>query len=181
VAARRITVKPVRSICLTPISAEGFEDREACLRGRRRPSLVQFRVTESLLMSDPEGRGANAAGTEGLRREDFSVDDFAPATRVSPTQALSDRCAQDRPSFVRDITHRPEDAMITPRSWLWLTALKLKVVGRGVETRSSSSARRQRCDEIQGYHSRCRTTPTSAPGSEGIRINSPGTSPSRPQ
>jgi EAL domain-containing protein (putative c-di-GMP-specific phosphodiesterase class I) len=116
-------------------------------------SLIQFELTESLLMKDPE----SAARTlEGLKASGVavSVDDFGTGysslayLRRFPLDALK----IDR-AFVRDVTIDPEDAAITFAIIGLAHSLKLKVIAEGVETQEQLDLLSAHgCDEIQGYH-----------------------------
>jgi len=117
------------------------------------PSLIQFELTESLLMRDTE---AAARTLRGLKESGvkLSVDDFG--TGYSSLAYLKrfpiDTLKIDR-AFIRDVTTNPEDAAITLAIIGLAHSLKLKVVAEGVETEDqldflSSHA----CDEMQGYY-----------------------------
>jgi diguanylate cyclase (GGDEF)-like protein/PAS domain S-box-containing protein len=117
------------------------------------PSLVQFELTESLLMSDPEGAARTLRGLKdsGVK---ISVDDFG--TGYSSLAYLKrfpiDALKIDH-SFIRDITTDPEDSMITLAIIGLAHSLKLKVVAEGVETREQLDLLAANgCDEIQGYY-----------------------------
>ncbi|TMG76045.1 MAG: EAL domain-containing protein [Betaproteobacteria bacterium] len=157
-----LAVKPVT----VNVSARQFQqkDFEAVVRrilGKARvdPSLVQFELTESLLMSDPESaaRTLRDLRDSGAR---ISVDDFG--TGYSSLAYLKrfpiDALKIDH-SFIRDITTDPEDAMITLAIIALAHSLKLKVVAEGVETREQLELLAANgCDEVQGYHFSAPTT-----------------------
>ncbi len=142
------------------LSARQFQqkDFEAVVRRILRetrvdPSLVQFELTESLLMIDPEGAARTLRGLKdsGLK---ISVDDFG--TGYSSLAYLKrfpiDSLKIDR-TFVRDITTDPEDATITLAIIGLAHNLRLKVVAEGVETREQLDLlAADGCDEIQGYY-----------------------------
>jgi diguanylate cyclase (GGDEF)-like protein/PAS domain S-box-containing protein len=117
------------------------------------PSLIQFELTESLLMKDPEGA---ARTLRGLKRAGamISVDDFG--TGYSSLAYLKrfpiDALKIDR-AFVRDVTTDPEDAAITLAIIGLAHGLKLKVVAECVETESQLNfLATHGCDEMQGYY-----------------------------
>src|SRR5258706_4257972 len=157
---------PVKPVTVN-LSARQFQqkDFEATVRHVLRgagvdPSLVQFELTESLLMSDPEGAARTLRGLKdsGVK---ISVDDFG--TGYSSLAYLKrfpiDALKIDH-SFVRDITTDPEDAMIALAIIGLAPSLKLKVVAEGVETREQLELLAANgCDEIQGYHFSVPTTP----------------------
>jgi diguanylate cyclase (GGDEF)-like protein/PAS domain S-box-containing protein len=157
-----LAVKPVT----VNLSARQFQqkDFEAAVRRVLREtrvdsSLIQFELTESLLMSDPEGAARTLRGLKdsGLK---ISVDDFG--TGYSSLAYLKrfpiDALKIDR-TFVRDITTDPEDATITLAIIGLAHNLRLKVVAEGVETREQLDLlAADGCDEIQGYHFSVPTT-----------------------
>jgi len=123
------------------------------------PSLVQFELTESLLMSDPQGAARTLRGLKdsGVK---ISVDDFG--TGYSSLAYLKrfpiDALKIDH-SFIRDITTDPEDAMITLAIIGLAHSLRLKVVAEGVETQEQLELLAANgCDEIQGYYFSIPTT-----------------------
>jgi CheY-like chemotaxis protein len=117
------------------------------------PALLHFEITESLLMSDPEGtertlRGLKAAGVK------LSVDDFG--TGYSSLAYLKrfplDELKVDR-AFIRDIVTDPDDAAITLAVISLAHSLKLRVVAEGVETEAQLNLLAlHSCDEMQGYY-----------------------------
>ncbi len=141
------------------LSARQFQqkDFEATVRGILQdggvdPSLVQFELTESLLMNDPAGAAGTLRGLKELGVT-ISVDDFG--TGYSSLAYLKrfplDALKIDR-SFVRDITTDPEDAAITMAIIGLAHSLKLKVVAEGVETAEQLALLAANgCDEMQGY------------------------------
>ena len=157
-----LAVKPVT----VNVSARQFQqkDFEATVRRVLREtrvdsSLIQFELTESLLMSDPEGAARTLRGLKdsGLR---IAVDDFG--TGYSSLAYLKrfpiDALKIDR-TFVRDITTDPEDATITLAIIGLAHNLKLRVIAEGVETREQLDLlAADGCDEIQGYYFSVPTT-----------------------
>jgi diguanylate cyclase (GGDEF)-like protein/PAS domain S-box-containing protein len=157
---------PVKPVTVN-LSARQFQqkDFEATVRHVLReagvdPSLVQFELTESLLMSDPEGAARTLRGLKdsGVR---ISVDDFGTGysslayLRRFPIDSLKIDY-----SFIRDITTDPEDAMITLAIIGLGHSLRLKVVAEGVETQEQLELLAANgCDEIQGYRFSVPTTP----------------------
>jgi diguanylate cyclase (GGDEF)-like protein/PAS domain S-box-containing protein len=117
------------------------------------PRLVEFELTESLLMSHAEKsiailRRLKAHGI-GLSIDDFGTGYSSLAyLRRFPIDALK----IDR-AFIRDITTNADDAAITAAIISLAHSLKLKVVAEGVETAEQLAfLREQHCDEIQGYY-----------------------------
>jgi diguanylate cyclase (GGDEF)-like protein/PAS domain S-box-containing protein len=116
------------------------------------PSMIEFEITESLLMSDPEA----AARTLGSLRESgvrLSMDDFG--TGYSSLGYLKrfpiDTLKIDR-TFVHDITTDADGATLIRAIIHLAQNLRLKVVAEGVETEGQLAFLRSNgCDEMQGY------------------------------
>jgi EAL domain-containing protein (putative c-di-GMP-specific phosphodiesterase class I) len=154
-----------KSGCVVPpvalnLSARQFQQKDLETVVRRvldesgvDPSLIQFELTESLLMKEPEA----AARTLALLKElgvMISVDDFGTGysslayLKRFPIDALKIDHA-----FVRDITTNREDAAITLAIISLAHSLKLKVVAEGVETEEQLRFLSEHaCDEMQGYY-----------------------------
>jgi len=116
------------------------------------PSLVEFEITESLLMKDPEGtaRTLSSLKESGVR---LSMDDFG--TGYSSLGYLKrfpiDTLKIDR-SFVHDISTDADGATLTRAIIHLAQNLRLKVVAEGVETEDQLAFLRDNgCDEMQGY------------------------------
>ncbi|HKW37297.1 MAG TPA: EAL domain-containing protein [Burkholderiales bacterium] len=157
---------PVRPVTVN-LSARQFQqkDFEATVRHALReaavdPALVQFELTESLLMSDPEGAARTLRGLKdsGVK---ISVDDFGTGySSLAYLKRFPIDALKIDYSFVRDITTDPEDAMITLAIIGLAHNLKLKVVAEGVETQEQLELLAANgCDEIQGYRFSVPTTP----------------------
>ena len=117
------------------------------------PCLLEFELTESMLMGDPESavRILSCLKAQGMR---LSVDDFG--TGYSSLAYLKrfplDALKIDR-TFVRDLPDDADDAAITKAVISLAHSLNLKVVAEGVETVGHLDAlRAYGCDEIQGYY-----------------------------
>jgi len=116
------------------------------------PSLIEFEITESLLMNDPEG----AARTLHDLKEygvQLSMDDFG--TGYSSLGYLKrfpiDTLKIDR-TFVRDISTDADDATLTRAIINLAQNLRLNVVAEGVETDAQLAFLcLNGCDEMQGY------------------------------
>ncbi len=117
------------------------------------PSLMEFELTESMLMRDPAQSTAQLQRfrSYGVR---LSVDDFG--TGYSSLSYLSrfplDALKVDR-AFVNDLATNPDDAAIA-RAIIGLAhSLQLKVVAEGVETTEQLDILAGLgCDEIQGFY-----------------------------
>lgn len=117
------------------------------------PGLLEFELTESMLMRDPEEavRMLKMMRSYGVR---LSVDDFG--TGYSSLAYLKrfpiDALKIDR-AFIRDVTTDPDDASIALAIISMAHSLKLKVVAEGVETEAQLDfLRANACDEIQGFY-----------------------------
>jgi len=117
------------------------------------PRLIEFELTESMLMLDPEAAVLilRELKSQGMR---LSVDDFG--TGYSSLAYLKrfplDALKIDR-TFVRDLPDDADDAAITKAVISLAHSLNLKVVAEGVETVGHLNAlRAYGCDEIQGYY-----------------------------
>src|SRR5580765_5194636 len=117
------------------------------------PPLLQFELTESLLMADPEGAARTLLGLKELGVR-LSVDDFgtgysslAYLKRFAVNELKIDRV------FIRDIVGDPDDAAITLAIINLAHSLDLEVVAEGVETEAQVNFLRSHgCDQLQGYY-----------------------------
>jgi len=117
------------------------------------PALLEFELTESMLMADPESAVAIMRRIRelGIR---LSIDDFG--TGYSSLAYLKrfplDALKIDR-TFVRDLPHDSDDAAITKAVISLAHSLHLKVVAEGVENEAQlRQLQAFGCDQIQGYH-----------------------------
>jgi EAL domain-containing protein (putative c-di-GMP-specific phosphodiesterase class I)/ActR/RegA family two-component response regulator len=117
------------------------------------PGLLEFELTESLLMKDAEeaARSLNNMKAYGVR---LSVDDFG--TGYSSLAYLKrfplDTLKIDR-AFVRDVTVNPDDAAIAIAIINLAHSMQLTVVAEGVETAAQLNFLRERgCDDMQGFY-----------------------------
>ncbi|HZR68226.1 MAG TPA: PAS domain S-box protein [Burkholderiales bacterium] len=116
------------------------------------PKLLQFELTESLLMKEPEVAARTLRGLKEIGVT-LSVDDFG--TGYSSLSYLKrfpiDALKIDR-AFIRDVTVDPDDAAITFAIIGLAHSLKLKVIAEGVETRDQLDfLETHGCDEMQGF------------------------------
>jgi diguanylate cyclase (GGDEF)-like protein/PAS domain S-box-containing protein len=117
------------------------------------PALLEFELTESMLMTNPEGAVEILARIKALGIR-LSVDDFG--TGYSSLAYLKrfplDALKIDR-TFVRDLPDDPDDAAITKAVIRLAHSLSLKVVAEGVENVDQLRELEQYgCDQIQGYY-----------------------------
>jgi len=151
-----LAVKPVT----VNLSARQFQQRdfEAIVRRVLRetnvdPGMVQFELTETLLMSDPEGAARTLRGLKDTGLS-ISVDDFGTGySSLAYLKRFPIDALKIDGSFVRDITSDPEDAAIALAIIGLAHSLKLKVVAEGVETREQLELLASNgCDEMQGFY-----------------------------
>ena len=116
------------------------------------PAELEFELTESALMADPERAAAVLSQLDvmGLR---IAIDDFG--TGYSSLSYLkrfpADLVKIDR-SFVKGLPGDRDDAAITQAVIAMAHSLGLGVVAEGVETTAQlESLRRMGCDQAQGY------------------------------
>jgi diguanylate cyclase (GGDEF)-like protein/PAS domain S-box-containing protein len=117
------------------------------------PALLEFELTESMLMTNPEAAVEMLSRIKALGMR-LSVDDFG--TGYSSLAYLKrfplDALKIDR-TFVRDLPDDLDDAAITKAVIRLAHSLNLKVVAEGVETAAQLRELEQYgCDEIQGYY-----------------------------
>ncbi|MRW92462.1 EAL domain-containing protein [Duganella sp. FT80W] len=126
--------------------------REALMRHKTPPELLELELTETALMSNAERTITVLQHLKALGIK-VAIDDFG--TGYSSLAYLQrfpiDKLKIDI-AFVRDITTNPNDAAIALAIISMAHSLKLQVIAEGVETRAQLEyLRRSRCDEIQGY------------------------------
>jgi diguanylate cyclase (GGDEF)-like protein/PAS domain S-box-containing protein len=125
-----------------------------CMKSHRIESHhIEFELTESMVMDDPEQGSRNLQALKKLGLK-LSLDDFG--TGYSSLAYLKrfpfDFVKIDR-AFVTDITRSAEDAAIATAIIAMAHSLNLRVVAEGVETREQLEyLREHQCDELQGYY-----------------------------
>ena len=115
--------------------------------------LLELELTETLLMTSTDNtiaalRNLKAVGVQ------ISIDDFG--TGYSSLAYLRrfpvDKLKIDL-SFIRDVTHSPDDDSIVSAIIQMCHSLNLAVIAEGVETAPQLAfLRRHQCDQIQGYY-----------------------------
>jgi diguanylate cyclase (GGDEF)-like protein len=127
--------------------------RGALQDARLDPQFLEIELTESVVMTDPEG---TAAILEQLSRMGVlvSVDDFG--TGYSSMNYLRrfpiDKLKIDR-GFLKDLATSSDDAAIVRAIVSLAHSLRLKVVAEGVETPEQLRfLQTLGCDQYQGYH-----------------------------
>jgi diguanylate cyclase (GGDEF)-like protein/PAS domain S-box-containing protein len=116
------------------------------------PTLLEFEITESLLMRDPMQASRLLASLKdmGIR---LSVDDFGTGySSLSYLRRFAlDSLKIDR-SFVQDLPGDADVAAITRAIIAMAHSLRLKVIAEGVETEQQLNfLREEGCDEMQGF------------------------------
>jgi EAL domain-containing protein (putative c-di-GMP-specific phosphodiesterase class I) len=119
------------------------------------PALLEFELTESMVMHNVETAIATLQGLKSLGVA-LSVDDFGTGySSLSYLRQLPvDTLKIDR-SFVRDIGagENPDDGVIAQAIISLGHSLRLKVIAEGVETDAQLRFLRQHdCDEVQGFY-----------------------------
>jgi len=118
------------------------------------PSLLEFELTESMVMHNVEAAITTLQGLKSLGVA-LSVDDFGTGySSLSYLRQLPvDTLKIDR-SFVRDIGagENPDDGVIAQAIISLGHSLRLKVIAEGVETDAQLRfLKRHGCDELQGF------------------------------
>ncbi|HVQ62102.1 MAG TPA: EAL domain-containing protein, partial [Burkholderiales bacterium] len=117
------------------------------------PRLIEFEVTESMMMHEPEEavkllRDLKAVGVR------LTIDDFGTGySSLAYLKRLPIDCVKIDASFIRGIPVDASDVAITETVIAMSRSLGLKVVAEGVETRDQARFLEQRgCDEMQGFY-----------------------------
>jgi len=116
------------------------------------PTCVEFELTESSVMDDPESTISTFNEIHKLGIE-ISVDDFGTGySSLSYLRQLPLDCIQIDKSFTQDIGLDKNDEAIVKAIIALSHNLELKVVAEGVETEQQAAfLRKHRCDILQGY------------------------------
>ncbi|WP_229458342.1 EAL domain-containing protein [Massilia glaciei] len=127
--------------------------RAALARHAIAPALLELELTEGSLMTDPEHTIEVLTRLKALGIN-IAIDDFG--TGYSSLAYLKrfpiDKLKIDI-AFVRDVTTNPDDAAIALAIIGMAHSLHMRVIAEGVESQAQRAyLRRQRCDEIQGFH-----------------------------
>ncbi len=145
--AVNLSARQFRQANLVPVIEQALNDHAL------EPGLLALEVTESAVMHDVDDAVATMRQLKALG-VGLSLDDFG--TGYSSLSHLKrfpiDHLKLDQ-SFVRDITVDPDNAVICNSIIGLAHSLKMIVIAEGVESEAQMRyLRRQRCDEMQGYH-----------------------------
>jgi diguanylate cyclase (GGDEF)-like protein len=117
------------------------------------PRRIEFEVTESMMMRDPEEavqllRSLKAIGVR------LTIDDFGTGySSLAYLKRLPIDCVKIDASFVRGLPVDASDVAITDTILAMAGSLGLRVVAEGVETADQMRfLERRGCDEMQGYY-----------------------------
>lgn len=116
------------------------------------PYFIQFEVTESYIMTDPELAITTLKQLKELNF-DISIDDFGTGySSLSYLKRLPvDELKIDQ-SFVRDVPGDEEDEAIVRSIISLASSLKLNVIAEGVETKEQQAfLLAENCERIQGF------------------------------
>jgi len=127
--------------------------RRALATSALEPHWLEFELTESVLMQQPETavKTLNGLSELGIR---VAIDDFGTGySSLAYLRRLPiDKLKIDR-SFIRDLGIDAEDTVIVSTIIRMAHSLKLRVIAEGVESSEQlATLRAQGCDEIQGYY-----------------------------
>ena len=117
------------------------------------PGELELEITESALMYDPQGAVALLDRVAALGVQ-LSIDDYGTGySSLSYLRRLPIQTLKIDRTFVQDMVHNEQDAIIV-RSTIGLAHnLGLKVVAEGVEDAATlAMLRGMGCDQAQGYH-----------------------------
>jgi diguanylate cyclase (GGDEF)-like protein len=116
------------------------------------PSSLEFEITESVVMTDPEQalHLLEQIKTYGIT---LAIDDFGTGhSSLAYLKRFPVDSVKIDYAFVRDIANDPDDLAIVRAIIALGHTLDLKVVAEGVETVTQLEIlRRQQCDEFQGF------------------------------
>jgi len=127
---------------------------EQALRATGFPAdLLEIELTESTLLQHGDATLARLRQLKNMGVH-LSIDDFGTGySSLSYLKRFPVDSLKIDQSFVRDLTHDPEDSAITTSILLLGKSLNLKVIAEGMETRAQLDfLKALGCDEGQGYY-----------------------------
>ena len=115
--------------------------------------LIEFELTETAVMINPEGAARNLHALKKLGMH-LSLDDFGTGhSSLAQLKRFPFDFVKIDQSFIAGVDSNPEDAAIAKAIVAMAHSLNLRVVAEGVETREQLEVLRElRCDELQGYY-----------------------------
>ena len=115
--------------------------------------LIEFELTETAVMTNPEGAARNLHALKSLGMQ-LSLDDFGTGhSSLAQLKRFPFDFVKIDQSFIAGVDRNAEDAAIAAAIVAMAHSLGLRVVAEGVETRAQLEVLRAlRCDELQGYY-----------------------------
>ncbi|MEN8169431.1 MAG: GGDEF domain-containing phosphodiesterase [Pseudomonadota bacterium] len=143
------------NVSFKQLLSKGFSDSvaDALQRSGLPPHALELELTESILAEDTEMLGEQLQKLKSLGVM-LAIDDFG--TGYSSLSYLMhfpfDFIKIDR-SFIRDMMHNRDHAVLTNAIVTMAKSLKLKIIAEGVETPEQlARVREMGCDEVQGFY-----------------------------
>lgn len=114
--------------------------------------LLEFEITESVIMQNPELAGSILTAISDLGIH-ISIDDFGTGySSLAHLKHFSVNTLKIDKSFVRDVDLSSTDAAIATAIIAMGNSLNLSVIAEGVETQAQYDfLRENNCDQVQGY------------------------------
>ena len=126
---------------------------ETLLRNRAlKPNMLEFEITESILMEDPDRNLEILMALRDLQIR-LSIDDFGTGySSLAYLKKLPVSSIKIDQSFVADMIHTSDSAIIVQSTIELAHNLGLKVIAEGVENQATLDLLAQyNCDEAQGF------------------------------
>jgi diguanylate cyclase (GGDEF)-like protein/PAS domain S-box-containing protein len=125
---------------------------DALARYQLQPLHVEFELTESMVMREPETAAHILKALQKMGCQ-LSLDDFGTGySSLAYLQRFPFDVVKIDRAFITDVNSNPGNAAIATAVIAMAHSLKLRVVAEGGETEGQLQfSRERRCDEIQGY------------------------------